>query len=553
MADKYKTTKKTKAYASKTTSSSVVKTYAKGKQVTVYSKEVGEGNVQYGNVSKNGRAFILMSHLKKTGKGGNSSGTGVSRENTDKVKDDTIYGETDKDYDDLIKKYLRAFGSPPRYTQEVDPWYSMGKDTGVGRAMAETFYSDPSILSICPGQVDYLPGFNLKKGRDKLYKAVKSAATGAVGSAMKKDKKIDANGALYSFRSAYADYICVLNLLARCAADYMGIGNVKNVFEGSSLALNKFDYGFITDPPKAKAASGFFDKTLAHITTAVEDAGYLHYIVNSSGVQYTEDIQTTSDQSWLEQQLGGDSELSSAANNIQFLFGGAIGSDMGKDMNKILKEARDSSQLVGSLTTIMKNYLKGGRLVFPKIITGMNYDKSVTCEITFTSIYGDKRSIFRNVILPCLSLLALATPKQMSPNMYTYPYLVRIFQKGVVNMDLAFMNSLEFVKGGSDNVSYSIDGLPTEITARFQITPLYSNLMVTSSKNPFLFMQNNSLMEYLGVMTGIDLKANNFPVKYQLAVNALSNKVSDIPTNIGRGIYDSKIVNEIRKFTTITN
>ena len=120
-------------------------------------------------------------------------------------------------------------------------------------------------------------------------------------------------------------------------------------------------------------------------------------------------------------------------------------------------------------------------------------------------------------------------------------------------MDLAFINSLEFSRGGSDGTCWTVDGLPTEVIASFNITPLYSNMMVTSAQNPFLFIGNTAMLEYLGTMVGLDLKANNLSMKSEIARNILKNDLFDIPTNVARGIMDTKIMNEVRKFTSISN
>ena len=75
--------------------------------------------------------------------------------------------------------------------------------------------------------------------------------------------------------------------------------------------------------------------------------------------------------------------------------------------------------------------------------------------------------------------------------------------------------------------------------------------MVTSARNPFLFMQNSALLEYLGTMCGLDLKQNNFDVKVKLAKSLLKNSVHDTPTVIARGFADSWFANELRNFTQI--
>lgn len=548
MADVYKVTVESASVRKeKNSTSDVIKTLSKGKEVKIYVKEAGEDNKQYGNIKKTGSQWVLMEELKKLG----SDNVGTPKEllGEDYV-DDTLTGVSESDYDQMLLKNIRAFGSPPRFSKEVDPWYNMSSTVGTGRSMASTWYSSPSLVSFCPGTVDYLPGFNTKKNKNKFFKLVKSAANADVRSMLKKDHALDANGQLYTFRSAYAKYINVVNLLARTYADFAHIGDVTNIMPKQGIPLNGYDYGYYTNPGEMGNSSGIFAETKAAITSTVNDSQYIHFFANNNGIQINESITSSSKNSWLEDKLS-EVGLDAAQENIQFLFGGAIGGQADEDFMNILQEARSSSELIGNLGTLAHNYLKGGRLVFPKMITGMRYDKSVSGELTFASLYGDRRSIFKYTILPCLHLLAMGTPLQLSGNMYTYPYLIRLYSPGKANFDLAFMSSLDFVRGGSDNSCWTVDGFPTEITARFTVTPLYSNMMVTSAKNPFLFMQNTALIEYLGVMAGLDLHMNNLTTKVAVAKNLLTNRIHDIPTNIARGIQDTKLANEVRKFLSL--
>ena len=546
----------------------VIRQYKKGDNVTVYKEKRGDGGINWGKVSKSASEWVDMEYLKAV-----SSSTStdkdrsdnknkdddfeyIEKENTDKAKDDTIYGNKTSSYNSLYNRYLKAFGCPPMFTEEVDPRYTNSTGNSVGRAAAKTWFSNPAILSICPGTVDYLPGFSLKKDKkEAFYKQIRSAVTGNLGDLVDADKNTDLNGQLYAFKTAYKDYMNVVNLLARTSADLLGIGNVKNLINGASIPLNMFDYGYYTSAHNSQKAFSIFEETknaLNTLNTAVSDSTYIHFFVNyTNGVTGSESIKTEDEESWLESQLGGQNDLSSMARNIQFLFGSTLSGAAESDLKKVFKEATKSSDFLGGLTTIATNYLKGGQLVFPRMIKGMSYDKSIQCELTFSSIYGDKRSIFKYVILPALHLLALATPKQLSSNMYTYPFLVRAYQKGNVNTDLAFISNLELTRGGSDNTSWTVDGLATEITARFTITPLYSNLMVTSARNPFLFMQNSALLEYLGTMCGLDLKQNNLDAKVKLAKSLIKNLVHDTPTVTARGFADSWFANELRNFTQI--
>jgi len=537
-----------------------VKWYQQGDEVRVYATS---GN--WYNTSENGNWWVYNKYVTKIGSDPvvepapapptntvteTEDITEISKENTDIAVDDTVYGTSNSSYNKLLKRYLVAFGSPPRYTERVDPYYN-SENLKVGRAMMQTWFSEPAIFSICPGTVDYLPGFS-SSDKETFWNSVEGLMTGDLKSRASRDRDIDLNGKLYAFKSAYKDYMNVVNLLARISANYLGIGDVTNMMSGSNVPLKKFDYGYFTDPSKSKKAKSIFQETKNALNTAVSDGAYIHFFVNSSGTSVTEAIRTESGRSILEETING-SELSNMQRNIQFLFGGALNDEAKKDLSEIIADANRSNTFMGSFATMASNYLKGGRLVFPQMITNVDYSKSFNVQMTFTSVYGDRRSIFKYTILPALHLLALAMPKQLSDSMYTYPFLCRIYQKGSANCDLAFISNLDLKRGGSDDIRWTVDSLPTEINASFTVTPLYTNMMVTSSTNPFLAMNNTALMEYLGTMCGLDLKANNFNVKVNIAKQLIGNKVSDIPTNLARGIVDSKLLNEIRKWTQIIN
>ena len=130
--------------------------------------------------------------------------------------------------------------------------------------------------------------------------------------------------------------------------------------------------------------------------------------------------------------------------------------------------------------------------------------------------------------------------------MYSYPYLLKVNQKGWFNSNLAVMTSIKVSRGGSDNTSWSSEGLATEWTVNFDITPLYSQLTLPSTDHPFLFMKNDGLIDYLGNMCGFDLKANNLDVKRRLIGNFIANKFTGIPNDIQRWSSD-KVSNAVSK------
>lgn len=549
MAETYRAKKKLQAREKPNAKAKAVQTKPKGSEFSVYEKKNG-----WGNIARKGGKWVNLTYCEKL-----SSTAITKKENTDSAgeahssgnkyyaSDAKWYGTSTTTYRDIMRKYVRAFGSPPRYTPQVDPYYESASNTAyTGRAMMKTWFSDPAIFSLCPGKVKYLPGFS-SKNKDQFYEKIKGSMSGSIASLAKSDHNKDLNGQLYAFKSAYKEYINVVNLLARATADYLGIGGVSDLIWGGSVPLNQFDYGWFTSPNKAVGNNSIFTEMKNDLNSAVSDDSYIHFFVNSGNVSVGENFNVGSGETWFEQQLNSGG-ISDSANTIAFLFNGAISSGAEKDLERILETARTQNEFLGGLSTMAVNYLKGGRIVFPKMITSMDYEKSISCEFTFSSLYGDKRSIFRYVLLPSLHLLPLGVPKQISENMYTYPFLCRCSEPGNVNCDLAYMSSLEFTRGGSDSQQWTIDGLPTSITARFTITPLYSNMMVTSARNPFLYMNNSGLIEYLGNMCGLDLKVNNLDVKVKLAKHLLKNYVMDTPRNIARGLVDNYLVGKATSF-----
>lgn len=131
--------------------------------------------------------------------------------------------------------------------------------------------------------------------------------------------------------------------------------------------------------------------------------------------------------------------------------------------------------------------------------------------------------------------------------MYKYPFLCKVDAPGIMHSDLAAMTNLRVQRGGTDGTNWGIDGRAFEVDVSFDITPLYSKLMVTSSKHPILFMTNTALHEYLGSMVGVNFTGDNFEQKLQIAMSLLKGGITDTLTSSQRGYIDSGVANIIRK------
>lgn len=480
-------------------------------------------------------------------------------ENEDQIWESgkTITGTSNRDYNILYERYIRSFGCPPRFSDKVDIPYTNSITEGIGRVYAKAIFSHPSLLSICPGGVDYLPGFS-KQEKSTFLKRVVGMADGTLGTRIKSEQDNPfTSGKLFEFKQDFTGYIKNVNVLARSISLFLGIGDEK--MPGTSIKLKHFDYGWWfsrkhakSDPQDRSIFGQAFAATEQITSSAIGDDAYIHCFIMGQGSTVSEDISTQTEASQLEQIING-SGLDSLFRNLNFLFGSdKQGMDPSSDKESAMMKDLDaalsgSPGFLQSFGYLAKNYLKGGRMVFPQMISGVNYSKALSCSIRCVCPNGSKMGFHLSTGVPIAFMLAMSLPKQLADNMYTYPFITRVFQQGWYNSDLAVISNLRITRGGQDDMRWTIDSLPTETEISFDVLPLYNQLMSSSSTHPFLYMKNTSMIEYLASMCGVDLKLNNLDMKVQIAGSMIRNRFSDIPTNLGRGVTEKIITAPLTK------
>ena len=452
------------------------------------------------------------------------------------------YLGTDDYYKNLMSKLNYCFGTPPKYNMDIDIQYV--SDVGLGRVMGQTYYSNPTILSICPGKVKMFPQLFNKKARDNAFNTIYEAARGAGdGSVVQKilgDKNSDIlNGPLYEFSQDTQDYAKRLNLLCRTCAILLGIGDDKMPY--TSTPLRSFDYAYWSIRKKYSPSTGkqqnvftdFWAGGIQAAANAVGDENYIHFLVSNENTSISEGVTTDVEASFLENIV---SSTNSIANQLSYFSGVGFNNQMDAKAN--IDNALNGIIGEAGWTKLVDNVLSGGKLKIPKIVGDTNFSQSISCSLKFLSPYGNPKAVFLWCIVPVCHLYALALPKQLSDSMYSYPYIIKVFQKGWFNSNLAVISSINLVRGGNDDTSWSSAGLATEWTVNFEITPLYSQLTMPSTDHPLLFIKNDGLIDYLGNLCGFDLKANNLNVKAKLLTSFIKNKFTDIPNDIQRWVSD---------------
>ena len=443
-------------------------------------------------------------------------------------------------YKQLMSKLNYCFGCPPKYNMDIDIQYV--SDVGLGRVLGQTYYANPTILSICPGKVKMFPQLFNKSARDNAFNTLYNAVAGdnSVIQKIMSDKQSDIlNGPLYEFSQDTEDYAKRLNLLCRTCAILLGIGDDRMPY--TSIPLKSFDYAYWSIRKKYSPNTGkkqnvftdFWAGGIQAVLNAVGDENYIHFLVSNENTSVSESITTDVEASFLENIV---SSTNSIANQLSYFSGVGFNNQMDAKAN--IDNALNGIIGESGWTKLVDNVLSGGKLKIPKIVGDTNFSQSISCSLKFLSPYGNPKSVFLWCLVPVCHLFALALPKQLSDSMYSYPYIIKVFQKGWFNSNLAVITSINLVRGGSDDTSWSSAGLATEWTVNFEITPLYSQLTMPSTDHPLLFMKNDGLIDYLGNLCGFDLKANNLDVKVNLLKSFIANKFTGIPNDIQRWISD---------------
>lgn len=479
----------------------------------------------------------------------------------------------------------RIYGTPFQFLDSTD----MRPDDGgpLGIEFCNNIMSETPILSVLPGVPNYLADLSKE---DKLAKT--KALTEILTSAVKdiqemateklsNDPELDTK--FFSFQSKTAEYMLYVNLLCRMCAIYLGIG--ESTVPGTSQKYAEFNWfnwhlsnayanksteiggaaeavdnviKFINDNKNiteyAKTLTDQYDKSkggYGKIATSMngisdevsnnyyyQDTYYIDFFIKPPS--YSESFSNSTGDSAFAGTLQGASNLQK---ELAFLF---TGSGLGNanqisENSESFKEYMDkwidtnirnegTRKLMNRLVTGSTSVLSGANLIFPEIWNSSSYNRDFQVEMVFKTPYGDRESIFLNVMVPYMHALALVLPRQATVNSYTSPFLVRATVPGFFSCDMGIVKDMQVTKGGDAGDCWSAEGLPTEIRISMGIQDLYNSLAMSNFKTPkniYNFLYNTALLDFIGVQCGLSMKTSEWQKKLNLIKGLTANIPSD--------------------------
>ena len=451
------------------------------------------------------------------------------------------------------------FGMPYQFLPSVDRRVYVEGNTNdntiMGRKYAEKVASHLPLLFLTPCRQVFMEGFDASDQESVLGSIVNGAGiAGAIGgNGVVESSLLKKTGRYYSAKYAWAEYYRCVNKLATQVAVLCGLQDELSS-DGTNLASE--------DWVNKKFHNESFDR---------------YFAAKKSVVLYVDGL-TTVDDSFSNSTT--DSSLASTINGfgeqareLRFITGGSSGlsaiydkgsemaQDITKDLTSITERFGGASLTEGMLGDLAKTgvstVLTGGKIIFPKIWGDSSYSRSYSFSIKLRSPDHDSYSIYRNILIPYLHLLALVMPQSLTsgpgaqnPNAYDTPFLVRAYAKGMFNINMGMITSMDVTRGAE--AQWNDQGLPTQMDINITIEDLYTSLYLSNPKginyfrNTFDIITNTEMVDYLANLSGLNVAAETVTRQVQLFKYMVAADFARTPSNI-YNYFENGVTNLIRR------
>ena len=478
------------------------------------------------------------------------------------TEDDEEIGSLENTFN--IKSINGIFGMPYQFTDIVDPRIDSsgvygGDEGSLGGKYAEKIVARMPILFLAPCKQQFLKGKDQKTIKSMLTKL---SALGEDGNNTPLFTKKDTMIKYYSTEYCYDAYYRHVNSMCSQLSIFMGIQDVPikfNTNRGKPIKIKNINWG-------DGGSNGVRNEEFARFFASKQAVAF--YVDGLDSL--SESFSNSTTESQLASTVNG---FSDTANEIQFLLG--TENLASKMMQETARGVSDSiGQMLGNLNGGLLGDLAnsgvttiagGGKIIFPKIWQDSSFDRSYSFDIKLRSPDNDNVSLFFNIMVPFIHLLALVLPKSfydksigVNPNGYVTPYLCRAYCKSMFNIDMGMITNMSVTRGGT--TQWSASGIPTQMDISITIEDLYSALFLTygeGSKNPLNvakgiknLVTNTYMMDYLSNLAGVNiLDQTELDRKVKLILNSLTiGKLENDLKNDIYNIFQTAVANKLSDF-----
>lgn len=386
-----------------------------------------------------------------------------------------------------------------------------------GRKFAEKIATRAPILILQAGVPNFMKGWSDDVKSSIIASLVNASHTLGITEETA-EQIINTPGKYYSIKLVPGQYFSAVNQMTHAIAKLLRIEDVEwnvNGVKGTLGSINWMD-------ASEKSAFGYY-------------GGSVPFYVNSEP-QVSEGISNQTTQSQL---LAKMNDIGRLGSELQFLLGGAsahLGTELkipGANTEELANKRLDTTDVGagGIMDSIIDNFqtaIAGGRFIFPDLWSDSQFMRSYNVTVKLDSPDCDPVSIFINIFVPLVHLLAFCLPRSVGMNNYISPFLVRAYYKSMFHVNMGMITECQITKG--DVGAWTQQGLPTQVIVQFTIKDLYNLITLATGWANNSITGNPGQLDYIANMCGVNIDVPDTPRAFKLwwAINGPGAILGDI-------------------------
>lgn len=242
-----------------------------------------------------------------------------------------------------------------------------------------------------------------------------------------------------------------------------------------------------------------------------------------------------------------DSMIASAVNGLRDTVGSELGFILNSNVDSgVLDEAMNflgsgvetaamslnnltqgvTGGFVGNLFTGAIQSIKGQKMIYPKIYNESRSAMNYQFTVNLTSPYGDVYNYYMNIVVPLMHLIALASPRMVTANTVSSPYLVQAYIPGMCTCHLGIISNMTITKNKNTN-HVSVNGFPLDVKVTFTVTELYNAMSISPGNDPASFLFNETLNDYMANLAGLIPSVDTYTKQRKAMFQALERYFDD--------------------------
>lgn len=366
----------------------------------------------------------------------------------------------------------------------------------------------------------------------------------------------------YTFDSDWSSYIQRVKFMIDAFVVMLGLGNAyvridDQMMKVGSGGVYKEDedvwanYRFIT--PK---------KSLGSVTAIDTQNGdttqYVSFMIDPSGSSesYTNAVGDSQIYGIVNQGSTVGNEIAFLTNSSQSAIDDAIIGIASKSINAAEAVLSGLGGGIGRFTasiagSMAKSYV-GDHTIYPQIFQSSTATTSKSITIHLSAAGGDPYSYLTDICIPISFILPLVLPEmgRNTASAYSYPPVVQLNIPGLWGTRLGMVTQVDITKNPSGK-DFSIHGYPLSVDVNITVTDLQHVMVATGIDKPAMFLNNNTMFDYIAQCAGVDKYRVNGSMrlitKLTLGMTALSTRGMFV--NIGNAMHNDlhHLANKIKK------